>query len=85
MPWPFRMWEPDQSNLPFQRYDTDTGGWFYRFYDRNGAYTHVWAPNIRVWAAAIGKGMVDAQRAALPVAIIPDTARIRREKQPVPK
>jgi hypothetical protein len=85
MSWPYLPWNPDERNLPYQRYDPDTGGTFYRFLDRNGVYTHVWAPRIEVWAAAIGKGMVAAQQAARPVGIMPDVSRIRHEKQPIPK
>lgn len=83
--WRWRGWDRDQTNQASRSFDVDTGGWFYEFRDGNGAFSHVWAPSIDIWAAAIGRGMVLAQRAAQPVGVMPDITRIRHEKQPIPK
>lgn len=85
MAWRYRGWDDDDTHQAKRSFDVDTGGWFYQFRDNNGAFSHVWAPSIDRWAIAIGRGVLAAQKEARPVGLAPDTARIRHEKQPVPK
>lgn len=85
MSWRYRGWDQDETNAARRSFDADTGGWFYQFRDPNGAFSHVWAPSLDIWANAIGQGVVNAQAARVPVEIALDVARVRHAKQPRPE
>lgn len=85
MTWRLGDFEKDLTNEAYRMWDADSGGWFVMFRDNNGAWTAIWKPDIAIWANAIGKGVVDAQAARVPVDVALDVARVRHAKQPVPK
>lgn len=84
MSWLFQQWERDLENRAQRIYDPDSGGWFVLVRDPNGAYSTVWKPDLAIWANAIGQGVVNAEKALVPVSVALDVSRVRSVKQPRP-
>lgn len=84
MTWRFPRWDDDLTHHSSRTEIPEGGGWLYQVRDPNGAYSTVFVPDITLWANAIGQATAIAEQRLIPVAIAPNTARIRHAVQPIP-
>lgn len=79
--WRWPPWLQDVTNVMSRVAVPEAGGWMYQF-RHNEVYTHVFAPDMAVWAEAIAEAIARPKNTA--VALVSIFEQARDIKQPVP-
>lgn len=82
MNWRQPDWDHDARNLVARTEIPEAGGWIYRYRDSNSLYSHVFVPDVQVWATAISNAM-GAPKTTV-VSVVSNLAAATHKKQPVP-
>lgn len=80
--WQWPDWHFDSSNAVSKVELPESGGWLLKFRSGEGAYTHVFAPDLAKWTEAIAIAMATAKNA--PIEVFLDLDSATSEKQPNP-
>lgn len=81
--WLFPDWQPDRTGAVNRTPLPESGGWMLKFRDGLGMFSHVFVPDVQVWADRIAASIAASKDA--PVAVVANLDAATHRSQPVPK
>ena len=80
--WRWGGWTKDLTGKAARIEWPEGGGWIYEIQDQNAQFSHVFVPNMAVWADAIARAIAAPKDG--PAGIVLDVAHGTKKPQPVP-
>lgn len=80
--WLWPSFQFDTSSAVSKVEVPESGGWILKFRGGDGSYSHVFAPNLATWTAAIAQAIATAKNAPIEVASDFDVATHDKQTPP---